>query len=370
MQITAKKILVSTCATACAALSGPANATVLYNTAGSYSITTTLNDNIHIDNTLTTVSVDLAGMVLGVDTLTPAYREAAARVQRGRLDVTGNARIIAGLNQSAIEMTSSATSEVHIGGRAAIHGNIKSDFAPIWGDEATATQRLYIEGNGLVSGNLLVGGYLRVQDSAVVSGEIRGAMNANLRVDITGGFVSGPLVLGGLDNHIFNMSAGTLSGGFNAPPSYVQMDVRGGYIRQGLRSTGTINGLIRGGYIDGGVAIANNVGGGSNLSVRGGRIETVPADYLFAVTETYTDAIPSTLKICGGQFGYSQEGTGLRIDGNTNLVVYGSGLAFAAGRLTGTLQDGNPIDVPLSFGPTWSGSFTITPVAVPTRPTC
>lgn len=39
------------------------------------------------------------------------------------------------------------------------------------------------------------------------------------------------------------------------------------------------------------------------------------------------------------------------------------------GVLPGTLQDGGSINVSLTFGPSWTGTFTIIPVAVG-RPTC
>ena len=370
MDISVKRIIALTCATACAAASAPAHATVMYSSAGNYFIHTPLNDNIHLDDNGAIVTVELQGMVLGLDTLTPWYRESAARVQRGTLNVIGGSRIIAGLNQYAIEMTTSGQSDVRIGGRSAIHGNIKADMAPIWNNEATAVQRLYLQESAVVSGNVIYSGYMRLQDQAVVAGNIENAMHANLRVDITGGFVSGSVELGGLDHHMVYMTGGAISGALRGHPSFVQLDLRGGYIRQGLRSIGTVDGLIRGGYIDGGVSISNGVSGGSDLRVRGGRFETVAGDWLFSVTEDYPDAIPGTLSICGGQFGYSEAGTGLRIDGNTSLAVYGAGLTYSGGQLTGMLQDGSNINVPLTFGPSWSGTFTLHTVAAPAKPTC
>ena len=84
MDMTTKKSLALSCAAVCTAFSGSANATVLYNSPGNYSITTVVNDNIHVDDSSAVVTVDLNGMVRGLDTLTPTYREAAARVQRAR----------------------------------------------------------------------------------------------------------------------------------------------------------------------------------------------------------------------------------------------------------------------------------------------
>lgn len=370
MGITAKGTIACACATVCVAVSLPADATVVYDTSGTFSIQTPLNDNIFIDHNTAIVAVELNGLVLGVDSPTPAFHEAAARVQRGTLNTTGNARIVAGLNQSAIQMTSLSRSDVRIGGRSAIHGAIRAEGAPAWSDEASATQRLYLQENGLVSGSVTYSGYLRLQDQAVVAGNISSVFNGSLRIDMTGGFVAGAVSLGGLDFHIVNMSGGTIAGRLGGAPSYVDLDMRGGYIRQGLRSRGAYDGYIRGGYIDGGVAIGNEVTGGSHLTIRGGRFETVAGDWLFAMTEDYPDTNASRLRICGGQFGYSVAGTGMLIDGNTDLHVYGAGLTYSGGRLQGTLQDGSAIDVALTFGPTWTGAFTMNSVTTPSKPTC
>ncbi|MFC4312408.1 hypothetical protein ACFPN2_25215 [Steroidobacter flavus] len=369
MDTLGKRAIATACGLACTVLSIPASATVTYTSPGSFAIASVVNDNVLINHTQAIVTLQSNGRVQGLDTLSPVYREAAVRVQRGTLEMTGNTRVIAGLNQSGIEMTTSDHSDVRIGGRAAVHGNIKADFAVIWTDEATATQRLYLQETGVVSGDVTFGGFVRLQDQAVVSGTIRGAMNANLRLDMVGGFVGGSVSLGGLDNHMVNMSGGTIAGSLGGAPSYVEINISGGYIRQGLRSSGAYDGVIRGGYIDGGVAITNYVAGGSNLTVRGGRFETTASDWLFALTEQYSDNSPSTLKVCGGQFGYYEPGTGVLIDGKTNLQVYGAGLTYSGGVLSGTLQDGSPINVALTFGPSWTGTFTITPVAVG-KPTC
>lgn len=369
MDTLSKRAIATACGAACTVLSIPANATVTYNSPGSFTITSVVNDNVLVNHSQAIVTLQSNGRVLGLDTLSPTYWEAAVRVQRGTLELTGNARVIAGLNQSAIEMSSPDHSDVRIGGKAAVHGNIKSEYAPVWTDEATATQRLYLQETGVVSGDVTFGGFMRLQDQAVVSGTIRGAMNGSLRFDMDGGFVGGSVSLGGLDYHIVNMTGGTVAGSLGGAPSYVNLSMSGGYIRQGLRSSGAYDGVIRGGYIDGGVAISNYVAGGSDLSVRGGRFETIASDWLFALTEQYSDNSPSTLKICGGQFGYYEPGTGLFIDGKTNLYVYGANLTYSGGQLTGTLQDGSSINVALTFGPSWTGAFTINTVAVG-RPTC
>ncbi|HEY5807300.1 MAG TPA: hypothetical protein VIT67_05005 [Povalibacter sp.] len=364
-----KRAIATACGAACTVLSIPAVATVTYNSPGSFTISTVVNDNVVISNSLAIVTLQGNGRVLGLDTLSPTYWEAAMRVQRGELELTGNTRVIAGLNQSAIEMTTLDHSYVRIGGRAAVHGNIKGENSVLWPDEASFPQRLYLQETGVVSGDVILGGFLRLQDQAVVSGAVRGATNSSLRVDMAGGFVGGSVSLGGLDYHAVNMTGGTVAGSLGGAPSYVSFNMSGGYIRQGLRSSGAYDGVIRGGYIDGGVAISNYVMGGSDLSVRGGRFETTATDWLFALTEQYPDVIASNLKICGGQFGYFEPGTGLLMDGKTNLVVYGAGLTYSAGQLTGTLQDGSSINVALTFGPSWTGTFAINTVPVG-RPTC
>lgn len=359
-----RKTIAFACATACAAASTSADAAVTYNSAGNFLIQTVVNDTIVLNHTQADVTVgDPNGLVHGLSS------GPAVRVQKGTLNLAANARIVAGQNQSAIYIIGYSRADVHIGGNSAVHGSIESEGHWLI-DEATATQRLYLQENGLVSGNIAHSGYLRLQDRAVVTGSIASVFNGSLQIDITGGFVGGSVSLGGLDYHTVNMSGGTISGSLGGLPSYVDMDLSGGYIRQGLRSRGAYDGMIRGGYIDGGVAISNYVHGGSHLSVRGGRFETVAGDWLFAMTEALPDNSASTLKICGGQFGYFEQGSGLLIDGKTDLHVYGSNLTVNAGRLQGTLQDGSSIDIALTFGSSWIGAFTLNNVPTPSTPGC
>lgn len=352
------------CATACVAVSSSANATVTYNSAGNFFIQTVLNDNILIDNSQAVVTVgDPNGLVQWLGS------GPAVRVQRGTLNLAANARIVAGQYQDAIYVMGLSRADVRLGGSSAVQGAISSEAHWLM-DETTARQRLYLQENSLVNGPIGFSGFVRLQDQAVVTGNIVSVFGGNLRIDIDGGFVGGSVSLGGLDDHTVNMSGGTVWGSLGGLPSYVALDLSGGYIHQGLRSRGAFDGMIRGGYIDGGVAITNNVYGGSHLSVRGGRLETVAGDWLFAMTEEFPDTSASTLKICGGQFGYGEQGSGLLVDGKTDLHVYGSNLAVNGGRLQGTLQDGSSIDVALTFGPNWIGAFTLNNVPTPSAPSC
>jgi hypothetical protein len=114
----------------------------------------------------------------------------------------------------------------------------------------------------------------------VVAGSIASVFSGSLGLDITGGFVGGSVSLGGLDYHSINMSGGAIWGSLGGASSYVGLDLSGGYVHQGLRSRGAYDGVIRGGYIDGGVALTNGVQGGSHLSVRGGRFEAARGNWL------------------------------------------------------------------------------------------
>jgi hypothetical protein len=359
-----RKTIVLACATACAAVSTTASATVTYDSPGEFFIQTVVNDNVWINNSQANVNVaDPNGLIQGLSS------GPAARVRRGTLNTLANSRIVAGRGQSAIHISGFSRADVYIGGASAVHGAIRSEAHSLV-DEATATQRLYVQESAVVSGDISHSGYLRLRDRAVVAGNIGSVIGGSLRIDIAGGFVGGSVSLGGLDYHTVHMSGGAIWGSLGGPSSYVELDFSGGYVHQGLRSSGAYDGVIRGGYIDGGVALTNGVQGGSHLSVRGGRFETVAGDWLFAMTEELPDTAASTLKICGGQFGYLEKGSGLLIDGKTDLHVYGSNLAIDAGRLKGTLQDGSNIDVPLKFGPNWSGALTLNSVPTPSTPNC
>jgi hypothetical protein len=343
----------------------PANATLLYDTAGTYHINTAVNDNVLIENREANVVVGSGGVIRGVESTGTAF-PGAVKTRLGSLEVADNGRIIAGVNQNAINMTGGG-SVVRLRDHASITGDIVSAL-PALTDEATALGRLYIQDHAVVNGNLIYGSFVRIQDQALILGDVRGYGNTNVNLDMRGGTVAGALQLGGLDDHRVTMSGGSILGGFRGAPSYVEMMMTGGYIGDGFRTIGHLDANFRGGQFDGGISVRPVASGASQLSITGGVFDTYIGDWLleFADTHLYSSSGRfSTLDIFGGQFGYANAGNGLFVDEWTNFNIYGRDLVYSNGWLTGYLEDGNWFSNQLTFGGNWRGTFTIHNVPEP-----
>ncbi len=337
----------------------------LYDAPGTYLIDTTINDNLITDHADAHLVVGTGGVVRGLDTPSSPY-PGAVRTRRGSLEVTGNGRIIAGQNQSAISMTGGG-SVVRLRDHAMIVGDISSAL-PGLGSEKTALGRLYIQDHAVVTGSLIYGSFVRIQDQALILGDVRGYGNTNVNLEMRGGTVVGTLRLGGLDDHRVAMSDGAILGGFRGGPSYVEMNMTGGYIDNGFRTVGNIHAEFRDGRIDGGIAITPNSIGNSALGISGGYFDTYDGEWLLAFTDTHSfTGITgfSTLDISGGQFGYSNAGLGFFIDEWVNFNIWGRDLSYSNGWLTGYLQDGSWFNNALTFGDNWHGTFTIHNVPEP-----
>jgi hypothetical protein len=345
-----------------------ANATIVYDTAGTYLIDNVVNDNVLTDNSNVHVVVGNGGVIRGVDGPDPGAFPGAIRTRRGNLDVVGNGRIVAAPNQSAISM-SGAGSVVRLRDRASVVGDITSLFTlPGYDDEKTALGRLYVEDQAVVNGNLIYANFVRIQDQALIHGDVQGAFNATMTLDMRGGTVAGALRLGGLDDHRVNMSGGSILGGFRGLPSYVEMTMTGGYIDQGFRTIGNLDAEFFDGRIDGGISLLPNSIGSSELDIFGGIYDTYDGEWLLAFSDTHTFGGTgqfSNLNIFGGQFGYASAGDGFFIDEWVNFSIHGRDLVYSNGWLTGYLQDGSWFSNALTFGNNWHGSFTIHNVPEP-----
>jgi hypothetical protein len=348
------------------ALSGvpAAQATIVYDAAGTYLINTTVNDDVMTENSEATLVVGSGGVIRGVDFTGNYAFPGAVKTRRGNLEVVGNGRIIAGANQSAIEMTG-GYSTVRLRDHASVTGDISSAM-PGLRDESNAFSRLYIQDHAIVNGNLRYGNYVRIQDQALILGDVAGYGNTNVTLDMRGGTVAGALRLGGLDDHLVTMSGGSILGGFRGNPSYVELTMTGGYFGDGFRTIGNLNANFRGGQIDGGISIDQS-NAYSALGITGGIYDTYGGEWLLAFTNTpWTNSTAfANLDIAGGQFGYAQGGNGFFIDQAVNFNIYGSDLVYSNGWLTGYLQDGNWFSNQLTFGSNWQGAFTIHNVPEP-----
>lgn len=343
-----------------------ANATILYDTAGTYSINTSVNDNVLIDAPEAKVVVGNGAVIRGVEHTGPYAFPGAVKARSGSLEVTGNGRIIAGENSNAINMTG-FRSVVTLRDHASITGDISS-ANPSLGDEWGGFGRLFIQDFAVVNGNLSYGSFVRIQDHALILGDVRNYGYTNVNLDMRGGTVMGALRLGGLDDHRLTMSGGSILGGIRGAPSYIEMTLLDGYIGSGIHTVGSLNADIQGGQVDGGISMTQDSVARSELNISGGIFDTYDGEWLLAFSDTHTYnsyTYFSTLNIFGGQFGYANAGNGLFIDEWVNFNIYGRDLVYSNGWLTGYLLDGNWFNSQLTLGSNWRGAFTIHNVSEP-----
>lgn len=345
-----------------------ADATIIYSTPGTTSVTTTVRDNIIVDGAGTTVNVGSGGTIRGVNDPNLGMFNAAARTRRGTLHVSGNGRIIADSGQDAINMTGNP-SVVRLSNRATVVGDIVNEFTPPgWSSEATSPVRLYLEDRAGVIGDIRYAGYMRMEDNAWIVGSIVNPLSGNLSLDMRGGLVTGQLQMGDLNDYVFNMSGGAILGGVRGDAGFLDMNMTGGTIFNGFHTGDFVTGEIHGGNIFGGVDIANvSFGPASSLLIDGGRFNADAGDYLFSMSHQRTGLSTSSasLDIYGGEFGYLQQGLGFFLDYWVDFSIYGWDLTFTGGILSGYLMDGSWFSNPFTFGSGWSGTFNIHNVMVP-----
>src|SRR5688572_18144202 len=73
----------------------------------------------------------------------------------------------------------------------------------------------------------------------------------------------------------------------------------------------------------------------------------------------------TTFDIWGGQLGHASAGNGIHLDYCATLDVYGTGLSYAGGWLTGLLADGSLLNLAVTEESRWSGQLRLHDVSVP-----
>lgn len=330
-------------------LASTANATIIYSGPSTYVINSTVTDNVIVNNSAAVLNVESGGVIQGVNDPTLL---GAVRTQAGTLNVTGNGRIQAGVGQEVAISMRGNSATVRLSDQATVNGNVVMDF--------TAGTRLFVADQAEINGNVRYAGYLQLQDQGRINGNIVNADNGSIRLNMSGGDVTGVVSFGGLNDYTFNMSGGSIQGGFRGAAGYVDLSMTGGYIANGFRTGDAVYGTISGGKIEGGLEFYGNTSSGSNLDVTGGRFDTVAGDYLFSMSNllSWTSSAAS-LDILGGQWGYNEAGLGFFFDDLSNFSVTGWDLTFVDGLLSGYLLDGNWFSNQFTFGSDWTGTFTI-----------
>lgn len=325
-----------------------AGATIILDTPTTLSINTVLNDNVVVDNRNASVIVGTGGMTGPV------------RVYQGALDVTGTGRVTGSIGLGG------GTSTARFQDQATIFGEITSDSSLWWNDESRATVRLYLEDQSMVVGNVNYSGYLRIQDQAIVSGNVSNVVTGNIGIDMSGGLVTGMVYLGAGNSMTLNLDGGAILGGVRGIWGDLDLQMSGGTINGGLWTGAAVNAEISGGRINDGILIATQ--STSNLRITGGQFDTALDNWLVQFTKEagYPGAGQGgVLEIWGGQFGYADAGQGFLIDDLMNFSVYGRDLVYSNGWLTGYLMDGSWFSNALTFGSNWQGAFTIHNVPEP-----
>lgn len=344
-----------------------ADATIIYNTAGTTNVNRTVFDNIIVDSAATTVNVGTGGTIRGVNDPSLGIFNAAARTRHGTLNVTGTGRIIAAAGQDAINMTGTP-SVVRLSDYARVSGNIVNDFtAAGWESESTSQIKLYLEDRARVNGNIRYAGFMRIQDTAQVIGNIVNGNSGGYSLDMRGGLVTGQVIMGGLNDFVLDISGGTIFGGLRGAAGFVDMTMTGGTIHNGFVTGDSVTANIFGGTINGGFDLTNNTGGGaSHITIDGGQFNADPGDYLFSMSHQPLGAGgPATLDIYGGEFGYIESGLGFFLDYLVDFSIYGWDLNYTGGILSGYLLDGSWFSNALTFGAGWAGTFNIHNVLSP-----
>jgi hypothetical protein len=346
-----------------ACLAPAAQATIIYNGAQTYTIQTTVTDNIIVNNGGAVLNVEQGGVVQGVND--PSVL-GAVRTQAGTLNVTGNGQIIGAAGQNAISMQG-YPAVVRLQDRSTVTGNIVMEYnTPGWRNEATAQTRLYLQGQSVVNGDLLYANFIRIEDDARLNGDLRHAPNGSISLDMRGGEIAGVVDFGTLNDYEFNMSGGSILSGFRGDFGFVNFNMSGGYIGGGISTGNFVSGTISGGQIEGGISTWHGWGnGGSDLTVTGGQFDATTGDYLVSMTgyRFPNTTSYSSLDILGGEWGYNEAGLGFFFDEFVNFSITGWDLTFIDGLLSGYLSDGNWFSNSFGFGASWQGTFTINNMA-------
>jgi len=347
-----------------------ADATVIYTAPGTSVINTTVSDNVEVNNSAAVLNIESGGVVQGT---TATFALGAVHTRAGALNVRGNGQIVAGAGQTAAISMRGLPSVVTLRDQSSVTGNIVMEFNTSgWRTEATATNRLYVQDRAVVNGDVIYANFMRIQDDARIEGSIRNADNGSISLDMRGGTVTRQVVMGGLNDYVFNLSGGAILDGVRGAAGYMDMTMSGGYIGNGFRTGDFVTGTITGGKIEGGISTWHgSSSGSSDLVVSGGRFDADAGDYLVSMTGLRyfpSSLSTSSLDILGGQWGYQQAGLGFFFDQWVDFSVTGWDLTFVDGLLSGYLLDGNWFSNYFNFGADWHGTFTINNVTAPGVP--
>jgi hypothetical protein len=341
------------CAAIVAVLPGAASATVLL-LGGNHTISGEINDSVEAGrfDAPTTVEVTTGGVI----------RQGVTMRGRSQLNMTGNARVYA--NSDGQAMYFHGPTQATFGGNSRIVGNVDGeDGTPGTRDDSMAFRRFVFQDRAVLDGNFIASGNVRIQDQAVILGTV--ASSQSMHVIMTGGTVAGSVGGSGNIYHYLDLAGGAILDGLRYTNGWGYVDMSGGYVGgRGIDTTGMMEVDVSGGQIDGGISHYSYYPGGY-FSISGGIINADPGDYLIHLSGSEFFGSQGRLDLWGGQLGYREAGLGIWLDNAIDLNIYGWGLSYIDGLVSGYLSDGNWFSSALTFGTNWTGQLRMTDVSVP-----
>jgi hypothetical protein len=296
---------------------------------------------------------------------------AATPMTSSRIYIGGNAQVNRGSESNAIARHSYGS--LFIGDEAVVNGNLYA-----WGSGNSNVLRTHLSGHAIINGNFQSDGLLTISDNARIGGYVH-EENGGIDLRMDGGSIGGNLYTNSLVDHSAIISAGTIGGGILGTASSYDFSLRGGVIegRYAVNSTNqdvqVYGGTIRGGMEFG--SAFDPFDRHSSIAIFNGAIDVNAGDFLFDFNPGFDAATSSgvfncatnnsTFSIWGGQLGHTSAGNGLRLDLCATLDVYGTGLTYSGGVLSGMLADGNLINLSVTEESRWGGALRLHDVSVP-----
>jgi len=323
------------------------------------------------------VNIGAGGSVVGDGTnlSSPLARGALSALpgSNSSIRVFGNGQVSAGGDQYAIAR--SIGGNLFLSGNSTVNGDIFG-FA-VTSPPVAPALRTYLSDNTVVNGSFLSDGLFQISGNALITGNLFEA-NGGIALEMNGGTIQGHVGSGSLVGHSALINGGSILGGYGGTASNIDFSIHGGQIDGGW-SVFSQDMLVelRGGEINGGMrfgSLFDPMATDDRVSIFSGAINAGAGEWLldFASNFDFGGAASfdcsgntSRFDIWGGQLGATSAGNGIRLDYCATLDVYGTGLSYAGGLLTGVLADGSLLNIAVTEQSRWSGAVRLHDVSVP-----
>ncbi|HEY6125723.1 MAG TPA: PEP-CTERM sorting domain-containing protein [Steroidobacteraceae bacterium] len=353
-----------------------ASATLLINDGGTHSILAATAQSVLVDNG-SELRIAGGGSITGDGTNTSSSLArgalSAGPLSNSTIRLSDSAQVFAGSDQYAIAR--SLGGRLYLSGDSQVHGGIFG-FATT-SPPTSPTLRTYLSDNAVVNGNVDTDGLVSLSGNSLITGHLF-ENNGGIALEMNGGTIQGRVSTSSLVGHSALINDGAILGGYGGNASNIDFSIHGGLIDGGW-SVYSQDMLVelRGGQINGGMlfgSIADPNATGDRVSIFSGAIDATAGGWLLdfasgfdfgGATSFDCSANTTRFDIWGGQLGGSSAGNGIRLDYCATLDVYGTGLSYSGGWLTGLLADGSLLNVAVSEVDRWGGAIRLHDVSVP-----